>query len=119
MIPITSGEVAMVLFGVFFVILLLGSPIMVALGIAAMASFAMVGDIHIAEKGSLIGFAGARVIESTIRETLPPGFQRAEYLLEHGIIDMVVPRKDLKAQLARVISLLTNRRAPAKVPVRV
>jgi acetyl-CoA carboxylase carboxyl transferase subunit beta len=83
------------------------------------ASFAMLGDIQIAEPGALIGFAGQRVIEQTIREKLPEGFQRAEYLLEHGIIDMVVPRKDLKAQLARVISLLTNRRAPAKVPVRV
>ena len=55
------------------------------------ASFAMLGDIHIAEPGSQIGFAGARVIEETIRETLPEGFQRAEYLLDHGMVDMVVP----------------------------
>ncbi len=76
------------------------------------ASFAMLGDIHIAEKGSQIGFAGARVIESTIRETLPEGFQRAEYLLEHGMVDMVVHRKDLKPTLARVIDLLTRPRIP-------
>ena len=56
------------------------------------ASFAMLGDIHIAEPGAVIGFAGARVIEQTIREKLPEGFQRAEYLLEHGMVDMVVHR---------------------------
>lgn len=70
------------------------------------ASFAMVGDIHIAEKGSQIGFAGARVIENTIRETLPPGFQRAEYLLEHGMVDIVVERKDLRDTIIRVLRLL-------------
>jgi acetyl-CoA carboxylase carboxyl transferase subunit beta len=71
------------------------------------ASFAMLGDIQIAEPGAMIGFAGARVIEQTVREILPEGFQRAEYLLEHGIIDMVVKRGDLKATLARVIGLLS------------
>jgi acetyl-CoA carboxylase carboxyl transferase subunit beta len=70
------------------------------------ASFAMLGDIQIAEPGAMIGFAGARVIEQTVREILPEGFQRAEYLLEHGIIDMVIKRGDLKATLARIISLL-------------
>jgi len=70
------------------------------------ASFAMLGDIQIAEPGAMIGFAGARVIEQTVREVLPEGFQRAEYLLEHGIIDMVVKRGELKATLARVIGLL-------------
>jgi len=70
------------------------------------ASFAMLGDIHISEPGAVIGFAGQRVIEQTIRETLPEGFQRAEYLLEHGMVDMVVQRKDLKDILARVISIL-------------
>ncbi len=70
------------------------------------ASFAMLGDIHIAEPGALIGFAGARVIEQTVREKLPEGFQRAEYLLQHGILDMVVKRHDMRATLARVISLL-------------
>jgi len=70
------------------------------------ASFAMVGDIHIAERGAQIGFAGARVIESTIRETLPPGFQRAEYLLDHGMVDIVVERKDLRDTLIRVMRLL-------------
>ncbi|MBR0660117.1 acetyl-CoA carboxylase, carboxyltransferase subunit beta [Neoroseomonas oryzicola] len=70
------------------------------------ASFAMLGDIHIAEPGALIGFAGARVIEQTVREKLPEGFQRAEYLLEHGILDLVVKRSEMRATLARVIGLL-------------
>ena len=70
------------------------------------ASFAMLGDIQIAEPGALIGFAGARVIEQTVRETLPEGFQRAEYLLEHGILDMVVVRAEMRDTLARVIGLL-------------
>jgi acetyl-CoA carboxylase carboxyl transferase subunit beta len=76
------------------------------------ASFAMLGDIHIAEPGAQIGFAGARVIEETIRETLPEGFQRSEYLRDHGMVDMVVPRKELRATLARIIGLLMggNRR---------
>lgn len=70
------------------------------------ASFAMLGDIHIAEPGALIGFAGQRVIEQTIRERLPDGFQRAEYLLEHGMVDMVVHRFRLRETLARVLDLL-------------
>jgi acetyl-CoA carboxylase carboxyl transferase subunit beta len=70
------------------------------------ASYAMLGDIQMAEPGALIGFAGQRVIEQTIREKLPEGFQRAEYLLEHGIIDMVVPRAELKEKLALLISYL-------------
>ena len=70
------------------------------------ASFAMLGDIHIAEPGAVIGFAGARVIEQTIREKLPDGFQKAEYLLEHGMVDMVVHRFEMRATLARVLSLL-------------
>ncbi|MFM9935301.1 MAG: acetyl-CoA carboxylase, carboxyltransferase subunit beta [Novosphingobium sp.] len=70
------------------------------------ASYAMLGDIQIAEPGALIGFAGQRVIQDTIREKLPEGFQRAEYLHAHGMIDMVVPRHDLKATLARAIGFL-------------
>ena len=70
------------------------------------ASYAMLGDIHIAEPGALICFAGPRVIAQTIREQLPDGFQRAEYLLEHGMIDMVVERKTLRATLSRIIRLL-------------
>ena len=70
------------------------------------ASYAMLGDVQIAEPGALIGFAGQRVIEQTIREKLPEGFQRAEYLLEHGMIDMVVSRGDLKEKLALLISYL-------------
>ena len=72
------------------------------------ASFAMLGDVALAETGAVIGFAGVRVIEQTIREKLPDGFQRAEHLLEHGMIDMVVRRQDLRDTLIRVIGLLIN-----------
>jgi acetyl-CoA carboxylase carboxyl transferase subunit beta len=75
------------------------------------ASYAMLGDVQIAEPNALIAFAGARVIENTIREKLPEGFQRAEYLLEHGMIDMVVHRKEMKAMLAKTIGYLTAKRA--------
>ena len=75
------------------------------------ASYAMLGDIQIAEPNALIGFAGQRVIEQTIREKLPEGFQRAEYLLEHGMLDMVVHRRDLKETLGRLITLLMARKA--------
>jgi acetyl-CoA carboxylase carboxyl transferase subunit beta len=71
------------------------------------ASYAMLGDIHIAEPGALIGFAGQRVIQDTIREQLPEGFQRAEYLHKHGMVDMVVPRRELKATLGQVLDYLT------------
>jgi acetyl-CoA carboxylase carboxyl transferase subunit beta len=73
------------------------------------ASYAMLGDIQIAEPGALICFAGPRVIEETIRETLPDGFQRAEFLLEHGMLDMVVHRRDMRDTLCRVIDLLANK----------
>ena len=75
------------------------------------ASFAMLGDIQIAEPGALIGFAGPRVIEQTVRETLPEGFQRAEFLLEHGVIDMVVDRRDMRDEIAALLSALQNRPA--------
>jgi acetyl-CoA carboxylase carboxyl transferase subunit beta len=75
-------------------------------------SYAMLGDVHIAEPGALIGFAGARVIEQTIREKLPEGFQRAEYLKDHGMIDMVVHRHELRATLANLCRLLTK--SPAR-----
>jgi acetyl-CoA carboxylase carboxyl transferase subunit beta len=71
------------------------------------ASYAMLGDIHIAEPGALIGFAGPRVIEQTIRQKLPEGFQRAEYLREKGMVDLVVDRRKLKETVARILSLLT------------
>lgn len=74
------------------------------------ASYAMLGDIHIAEPGALIGFAGPRVIEQTIREKLPEGFQRSEYLLEHGMVDMVVHRHELRGTLSRLCSLLVTER---------
>jgi acetyl-CoA carboxylase carboxyl transferase subunit beta len=74
------------------------------------ASYAMLGDIHIAEPGALIGFAGPRVIEQTIREQLPNGFQRAEYLHAHGMVDMVVHRHALRGTLSRICNLLTRRR---------
>jgi len=77
------------------------------------ASYAMLGDVQIAEPGALIGFAGQRVIEQTIREKLPEGFQRAEYLLDHGMVDMVVPRGELKATLARLIAYLTPEKKAA------
>jgi acetyl-CoA carboxylase carboxyl transferase subunit beta len=77
------------------------------------ASLAMVGDVTLAEPGAVIGFAGARVIEETIREKLPEGFQRAEYLVEHGMVDLVVPRGALRATLGRLLGLL---RAPPAVP---
>ena len=70
------------------------------------ASYAMLGDIQLAEPGALIGFAGRRVIEQTIREKLPDGFQRSEYLYDHGMLDQVVPRRELRATLARLIGLL-------------
>ncbi|GGA57065.1 acetyl-CoA carboxylase, carboxyltransferase subunit beta [Sphingomonas psychrolutea] len=77
------------------------------------ASYAMLGDVQIAEPGALIGFAGQRVIEQTIREKLPEGFQRAEYLLEHGMIDMVKHRKDMRATLASLIDYLCSAKAAA------
>ena len=80
------------------------------------ASFAMVGDITLAEPGAIIGFAGARVIQETIRENLPEGFQRAEYLLDHGMIDMVVPRAELRATIGRLLGLLRDRQ-PSAAPV--
>ncbi|SRR5579883_1585668 len=83
------------------------------------ASFAMLGDVTLAEPGAVVGFAGARVIEETIREKLPEGFQRAEYLLEHGMIDMVVTRRELRDTIARIINLLRHREPPAQiVPLR-
>ena len=75
------------------------------------ASYAMLGDVHIAEPGALIGFAGPRVIEQTIREKLPDGFQKSEYLRDHGMVDMVVHRHNLKATIARLCRVLTK--APA------
>jgi acetyl-CoA carboxylase carboxyl transferase subunit beta len=76
------------------------------------ASYAMLGDVHIAEPGALIGFAGPRVIEQTIREKLPDGFQRAEYLREHGMIDMVVHRRHLRSTVANLCRLLTKTQGP-------
>jgi acetyl-CoA carboxylase carboxyl transferase subunit beta len=72
------------------------------------ASFAMLGDLNIGEPGALIGFAGPRVIEQTIRQKLPPGFQRSEFLLEHGMLDAVVPRKELKAYIARALEFMSS-----------
>ena len=74
------------------------------------ASFAMLGDIHIAEPGAIIGFAGKRVIQETIRESLPEDFQSAEYLLEHGMIDMVVDRHNLKEKISGILSILMDHR---------
>jgi acetyl-CoA carboxylase carboxyl transferase subunit beta len=76
------------------------------------ASFAMLGDIHIAEPGALIGFAGPRVIEQTVRETLPETFQRSEFLLEHGAIDMIVDRRELRARISSICTKLMGQPAP-------
>jgi len=75
------------------------------------ASFAMLGDINIAEPKALIGFAGPRVIEQTVRETLPEGFQRSEFLLEHGAIDMIIDRREMSDRIANILGMLTGRAA--------
>lgn len=79
------------------------------------ASFAMLGDVALAEPGAIVGFAGQRVIEETIRETLPEGFQRAEYLLDHGMVDMVVHRRDLRETIVRLLKLLRQKMPAAEV----
>jgi acetyl-CoA carboxylase carboxyl transferase subunit beta len=76
------------------------------------ASLAMLGDLNLAEPRALIGFAGPRVIEQTVRETLPEGFQRSEFLLEHGAIDMIVDRRDMRDRIASLIALLTRQPRP-------
>jgi acetyl-CoA carboxylase carboxyl transferase subunit beta len=81
------------------------------------ASFAMLGDLNIAEPKALIGFAGPRVIEQTIRQKLPEGFQRSEFLLEHGFIDLIVDRREMKATLARTLRFMGAREAPAAPPL--
>jgi acetyl-CoA carboxylase carboxyl transferase subunit beta len=78
------------------------------------ASFAMLGDVHITEPGAMIGFAGARVIKQTVGETLPDNFQTAEYLLEHGMVDIVAKRPELRETLGRVVRLLHDPRPVAK-----
>jgi len=72
------------------------------------ASYAMLGDLNIAEPKALVGFAGPRVIEQTIRQTLPDGFQRAEFLVEHGMVDLITPRAELKPALARFLEMFTE-----------
>ena len=76
------------------------------------ASLAMLGDVNVAEPGARMGFAGPRVIEQTVRETLPEGFQKSEFLLEHGAIDMIVSRQDMKLTVARLVAAMTNKPAP-------
>lgn len=76
------------------------------------ASFAMLGDVNVAEPNALIGFAGPRVIEQTVRETLPEGFQRSEFLIEHGAIDMIVDRRDMRDRLASLLAILTHKPTP-------
>jgi acetyl-CoA carboxylase carboxyl transferase subunit beta len=78
-----------------------------------MASFATVGDLILAEPGAMIGFAGPRVIKDTTQAELPPGFQTAEFLLDHGLIDSIVPRKDMKLRLLEYLSYLTSSRNTA------
>jgi acetyl-CoA carboxylase carboxyl transferase subunit beta len=76
------------------------------------ASFAMLGDVNVAEPNALIGFAGPRVIEQTVRETLPEGFQRSEFLLEHGAIDMIVDRRDMRDRMASLLAMMTHKPTP-------
>lgn len=76
------------------------------------ASFAMLGDVIIAEPGALIGFAGPRVIEQTVRETLPEGFQRSEFLLEHGAVDMIVDRREMRDRVASLVAMMTSQSVP-------
>jgi acetyl-CoA carboxylase carboxyl transferase subunit beta len=76
------------------------------------ASYAMLGDVHLAEPGALIGFAGPRVIEQTIKQELPDGFQRSEFLLEHGMVDMIVDRRELKGTIGRLLRHMMNRPEP-------
>ena len=76
------------------------------------ASLAMLGDVNVAEPGALIGFAGPRVIEQTVRETLPEGFQRSEFLLEHGAVDMIVDRREMRDTLAALLAMLTGAPSP-------
>src|SRR5205814_6742964 len=83
------------------------------------ASFAMLGDLNIAEPKALIGFAGPRVIEQTIRQTLPEGFQRSEFLLEKGMVDLIVDRREMKALLAKVLRQLGAAKAEPAPPVAV
>jgi len=80
------------------------------------ASFAMLGDVNIAEPKALIGFAGPRVIEQTIRQTLPEGFQRSEFLLAHGMLDLIVDRREMKATIGRLLHLFIDRPAPPETP---
>jgi acetyl-CoA carboxylase carboxyl transferase subunit beta len=80
------------------------------------ASFAMLGDVNLAEPKALIGFAGPRVIEQTIRQTLPEGFQRSEFLLAHGMLDLIVDRREMKATIGRLLHLFMDRRAPPETP---
>jgi len=77
------------------------------------ASLAMLGDVNIAEPNALIGFAGPRVIEQTVRQKLPEGFQRSEFLLDHGAIDMIVDRREMREQIAELLAKFENRPAPA------
>ncbi len=77
------------------------------------ASLAMLGDINIAEPGALIGFAGPRVIEQTVRETLPDGFQRSEFLLDHGALDLIVDRREMRSRIARLLAMFTHQASPA------
>lgn len=76
------------------------------------ASLAMLGDVNIAEPRALIGFAGPRVIEQTVRETLPEGFQRSEFLLEHGTVDMIIDRRQMRDRLASLLALLCHHPSP-------
>ena len=76
------------------------------------ASFAMLGDVNVAEPNALVGFAGPRVIEQTVREKLPEGFQRSEFLLEHGAIDMIIDRREMRDRITDLLSIFTHKARP-------
>jgi len=80
------------------------------------ASFAMLGDLNIAEPNALIGFAGPRVIEQTVRQTLPEGFQRSEFLLEHGAIDLIIDRREMRDRIASMLAILTHQELSPTAP---
>jgi acetyl-CoA carboxylase carboxyl transferase subunit beta len=80
------------------------------------ASFAMLGDINVAEPRALIGFAGPRVIEQTVRQKLPEGFQRSEFLVDHGAIDLIIDRREMRDKLASLLAMLTRQPAPGGQP---
>ena len=95
----------------------LAGTLLLSVFVGVSASLAMLGDLNVAEPRALIGFAGPRVIQQTVRETLPEGFQRSEFLLEHGMLDMVIDRREMKDAIGRLLRFGIARRTSAAAPV--